>query len=84
MDPRNTGTVLINTFNSSAFRSDDRGETWKRLGGYNFKWGHRPVVDPVNEGMLYLTTFGGSVFHGPARGVPGAFEDIENLPAQRW
>ncbi len=84
VDPQNTGTVFINTFNSSAFRSDDRGETWKRLGGYNFKWGHRPVVDPVNKGMLYLTTFGGSVFHGPALGVPGAFEDIENLPAQRW
>ena len=61
-----------------------RGETWKRLRGYNFKWGHRPVVDPRDHNMLFLTTFGGSVFHGPADGVPGALEDIENLPAQRW
>jgi len=26
--------------------------------------------------MLYLTTFGSSVWHGPATGVPGAFEDV--------
>ncbi|OGG04721.1 MAG: hypothetical protein A3F83_06740 [Candidatus Glassbacteria bacterium RIFCSPLOWO2_12_FULL_58_11] len=84
VDPANTNTVFINTFNSAAFRSADRGETWKRLGGYNFKWGHRPVVDTNNLGMLFLTTFGGSVYYGPAEGVAGAFEDIENLPAQRW
>jgi len=84
VDPRQTDTVYINTFNSAAFRSPDRGETWHRLEGYNFKWGHRPVPDIHHEGLLYLTTFGGSVFHGPAGGVPGAFEDIENLPAQKW
>lgn len=37
------------------------------------------VPDIHNSGMLYITTFGGSVFHGPVNGVPGAFEDIENL-----
>jgi photosystem II stability/assembly factor-like uncharacterized protein len=84
VDPRKTDTVYINTFNSAAFRSPDRGETWHRLEGYNFKWGHRPIPDIHHEGLLYLTTFGGSVFHGPAEGVPGAFEDIENLPAQKW
>jgi len=81
VDPQNTNTVIINTFDSSAFRSDDRGDTWRRLGGYNFKWGHRPVFDPVHPGMLYLTTFGGSVFHGPAAGVANVVEDITNLPA---
>jgi len=81
VDPKNTGAVVINTFDSSAFRSDDRGETWRRLGGYNFKWGHRPVFDPVNPGMLFLTSFGGSVFHGPSQGVDGVVEDITNLPA---
>jgi hypothetical protein len=80
VDPRSQGTVYLGTFNSALYRSDDRGQTWRRLGGYNFKWGHRPVLDIHNPGMLYLTTFGGSVFHGPADGVPGAFEDIENLP----
>jgi len=85
VDPENPSTVIINTFDSAAFRSDDRGETWYRLRGYNFKWGHRPVFDPHHPGMLYLTTFGGSVFYGPAAGVPSAFEDIENLnESWRW
>ncbi len=84
VDPGNPSTIYINTFNSAAFRSDDRGENWQKLGGYNFKWGHRPVVDPRDSSRLFLTTFGGSVYEGPAAGVPGAFEDIENLPAQRW
>jgi len=84
VDPDNTSTVYINTFDSAAFRSDDRGRSWYRLEGYNFKWGHRPLVDPHNPGMLYLTTFGGSVFHGPAGGVPGAFEDIEEDDFLRW
>ena len=76
LDPDNPSTVFINTFDGAALRSDDRGATWQRLGGYNFKWGHRPAPDPVNKGMLYLTTFGSSVWHGPAKGVPGTFEDV--------
>ena len=85
LDPANPSTVIINTFDSAAFRSDDRGDTWRRLKGYTFKWGHRPVFDPHHPGMIYLTTFGGSVFYGPANGVPGAFEGIENLSASwRW
>ncbi|OGG00774.1 MAG: hypothetical protein A3F83_09435 [Candidatus Glassbacteria bacterium RIFCSPLOWO2_12_FULL_58_11] len=84
VDPQNPATVFINTFNSAAFRSEDRGETWHRLQGYNFKWGHRPVPDPHHPGMLYLTTFGGSVFYGPATGVPGAFEDIVDPTFTMW
>ncbi|MBN2290503.1 MAG: hypothetical protein JXQ83_14310, partial [Candidatus Glassbacteria bacterium] len=84
VDPANPSTVYLNTFDSAAFRSDDRGDTWYRLEGYNFKWGHRPVVDPHHPGMLYLTTFGGSVFYGPSAGVPGAFEDIEDDYFLRW
>lgn len=78
VDPKNPSTVFINTFNSAAYRSDDRGATWRRLEGYNFKWGHRPVVDPHDSSRLFLTTFGGSVYVGPAEGVPGGEEDIEN------
>ena len=33
--------------------------------------------------MLYLTTFGGSVYYGPAKGVPGAKDDIVNLPLDK-
>lgn len=85
VDPDNPRTVIINTFNSAAFRSDNGGDTWKRLEGYTFKWGHRPVFDPHNKGMLYLTTFGGSVYYGPAVGVPGAREEIVNFDLTwRW
>jgi photosystem II stability/assembly factor-like uncharacterized protein len=79
VDPFDNDVIYIATFNSAAFRSEDRGENWSRLGGFNFKWGHRPVPDIHNPGHLYITSFGGSVFHGPANGVAGAFEDIENL-----
>lgn len=84
VDPANNETLVINTFESAAFRSDDGGDTWRRLEGYNFKWGQRPIFDPHNPGMLYLTTFGGSVYHGPAAGVPGHPEDIQNDRALRW
>ena len=84
VDPDNPGTVIIDTFDSAAFRSDDRGESWYRLKGYTFKWGHRPVFDPHHKGMLYLTTFGGSVFYGPAVGVPDAVEDIVEPTWQKW
>jgi photosystem II stability/assembly factor-like uncharacterized protein len=84
VDPVNPATIYLNTFDSGAFRSDDRGENWYRLEGYNFKWGHRPVPDPHNPTRLYLTTFGGSVFYGPAEGIPGAFEDIVERWVLRW
>ena len=84
LDPRNPDTIYINTFHNAAFRSDDRGETWRRLEGYRFKWGQRAIPDANDPGMLFLTTYGGSVHYGPAGGVPGAFEDIENVPESWW
>jgi hypothetical protein len=52
--------------------------------GYNFKWGHRVVLDPVNPEMIYITTYGGSVWHGPARPDPATPEDIPNpVPVAR-
>jgi len=75
IDPRN-GALYACGFESSAYRSDDGGRTWKRLRGYNFKWGHRVIPDPANAGMVYITTFGGSVWYGPAAGDPNAVEDI--------
>ncbi|MCE5273477.1 dockerin type I domain-containing protein [bacterium] len=76
VDPDSPATVIINTFDSAAFRSDDRGESWRRIEGYDFKWGHRPILDPHHPGMLYLTTFGGSVFYGPAEGSSAADEGL--------
>ncbi|MCE5271397.1 hypothetical protein LLH00_08935 [bacterium] len=84
VDPANPAVVIINTFDSAAFRSEDYGASWARLGGYNFKWGHRPVFDPHHPDKIFLTTFGGSVFYGPAKGDPGAFEDIVEHEVLRW
>ena len=63
-------------FNSSAYRSEDKGRTWSRIKGYNFKWGKRVQPDPVDPDKVYIITFGGGVWHGPARGDNDALEDI--------
>jgi photosystem II stability/assembly factor-like uncharacterized protein len=83
LDPRNPKVAYACGFESSAWRSQDRGETWQRIRGYNFKWGHRVVPDPFDPKMIYITTFGGSVWHGPAAGDPNAPEDIAT-PALRF
>ena len=63
-------------FDQTAFRSSDRGLTWTRIRGYNFKWGQRVIADPADASKIYVTTFGGSVWHGPAQGDPNATEDV--------
>ncbi|MCE5269762.1 hypothetical protein LLH00_00580 [bacterium] len=84
VDPADPATVYINTFDSAAFVSHDRGASWRKIRGYNFKYGHRPVPDPQRPGWLYLTSFGGSVFHGPAAGAPDSLEDIVDGSFLRW
>lgn len=84
MDPVNPAIIYINTFQNAAYRSEDSGQTWNRIEGYRFKWGQRPIPDVNNPGMLFLTTYGGSVFYGPAAGVPGAKDDITNMPEGWW
>ena len=76
VDPRDARILYACGFESSAWRSTDRGETWRRVTGYNFKWGHRVIPDPRDPDSIYITTFGGSVWHGPAAGDPDAAEDI--------
>ena len=76
VDPRNPNIVYNSGFETGAYRSADRGATWKRIRGFNFKWGHRVIPDPVDPARIYVTTFGGSVWHGPALGDPKAVEDI--------
>ena len=76
VDPRDPKVLYACGFESSAWRSTDRGETWKRIPGFNFKWGHRVIPDPHDPGSIFITTFGGSVWHGPAAGDPQAIEDI--------
>jgi photosystem II stability/assembly factor-like uncharacterized protein len=76
VDPRDPRTLYASGFESSAWRSTDRGESWKRIPGFNFKWGHRVFPDPLDPSSLYITTYGGSVWHGPAAGDPAASEDV--------
>jgi len=72
-DPR-TGTLYACGFDQGAWRSDDRGEHWRRLGWFDFKWGHRVVPDPASPDRVYITTFGGSVWYGPAVSQTSAAE----------
>lgn len=64
VDPYHDGRLYANTFNQAAWRSDDRGKTWKKLKGYDFHWGHRVIVDRNDPEKVYLTTYGSSVWHG--------------------
>ena len=72
VDPRNSDLVYATGFEASAWRSADRGKTWSRIGGFNFKDGHRVIPDPTDINKIYITTFGNSVWHGPAAGDPKA------------
>ncbi len=76
VDPKSPGVVYACGFSSSAWRSTDHAETWNRIKGYNFKWGHRVMPDENDPSKVYILTFGGSVWHGPATGDPKAREDI--------
>jgi photosystem II stability/assembly factor-like uncharacterized protein len=77
IDPKNPAHLYACGFESSVWRSTDRGSTWARVRGYNFKMGHRVIPDPVHPGSIFVTTFGGSVWHGPEAGDPESGEDIE-------
>jgi photosystem II stability/assembly factor-like uncharacterized protein len=76
VDQKNPKILYNCGFETGAYRSVDRGATWTRIRGFNFKWGHRVILDPVDPAKIYITTFGGSVWHGPAAGDPKAVEDI--------
>ena len=76
IDPGNPNLLYAAGFESSLWRSQDRGNTWQRIPGFNFKWSHRVVPDPLNDSRVFVTTFGGGVWHGPARGDPHATDEI--------
>ncbi|MBL7969625.1 MAG: hypothetical protein JNK09_21675 [Prolixibacteraceae bacterium] len=63
-------------FNSSAYYSEDNGNSWQRIKGYNFKWGQRVEPDPRNPEKIFINTFGGGVWFGPAKGDQQSVEDI--------
>jgi photosystem II stability/assembly factor-like uncharacterized protein len=84
IDPKAPDTLYICGFDAAAYRSTDAGRHWERIRGYNFKWGHRVVIDPDDPSMIYITTYGGGVWHGPAAGDPKALEDSRtHVPVAR-
>ncbi len=70
VDPQDPNVVYAAGFESSAWRSTDRGLHWSRIPGFNFKWGQRVIPDPLHREEVYITTFGGSVWHGSIKGQP--------------
>ncbi len=70
IDPRDPNILYAAGFESSAWRSKDRGDSWTRIPGFNFKWGQRIIPDPQDKQKIYVTTFGGSVWHGAVDGQP--------------
>ena len=68
VDPSDANVLYAAGFESSAWRSTDRGLHWSRISGFNFKWGQRVVPDPLDHNKVYITTFGGSVWHGSVNG----------------
>jgi photosystem II stability/assembly factor-like uncharacterized protein len=68
IDPRDSKILYASGFESSVWRSSDRGEHWSRIPGFNFKWGHRVITDPADAQKIYITTFGGGVWHGAVNG----------------
>ncbi len=84
IDPRNASILYAAGFESSVWRSADRGEHWSRVPGFNFKWAHRVIPDPEDSSKIYVTTFGGSVWHGAVNGsdVPVDIATPELLPGK--
>jgi len=76
IDPAQPEVLYGAGFESSVWRSANRGESWTRVRGYNFKWGQRVVPDPQDSSQIYVCTYGGGIWHGPAQGDPSASEDI--------
>lgn len=64
VDPNDANVLYASGFESSAWRSNDRGEHWSRIPGFNFKWSYRVIPDPVDRNKIYVSTFGGSIWHG--------------------
>ena len=64
VDPHDRNVLYAAGFESSAWRSTDRGEHWSRIPGFNFEWAYRVSPDPVDRDKVYVSTFGGSLWHG--------------------
>jgi len=68
VDERSPRTLFAVGFESSAWKSKDAGMSWRRIPGFNFKWGQRVIPDARDASKIYITTFGGGVWHGSIDG----------------
>lgn len=68
VEPRDANVLYGAGFQSSAWRSNDRGEHWTRIPGFNFKWAQRVMPDLEDKNKIYISTFGGGMWHGPSQG----------------
>jgi photosystem II stability/assembly factor-like uncharacterized protein len=84
IDPRDPKILYAAGAEASVWRSADRGLTWKRIRGFNFKHAQRVIPSPVDPSKIYITTFGSSVWYGPAEGDPNAVEDIVSPASLRF
>ena len=75
LDPRNPDIVYVAGLEASAYRSTDRGEKFTRIRGFNFKFGHRVIPDPLDPEMVFITTYGSSIWYGPATGDGGPLDE---------
>ena len=73
-ETRLPGTVYASGFESSACVSRDSGAHWQHISGFNFKWGHRVVLDPQDSHKVYITTFGGGVWYGKVTTEPAILD----------
>jgi len=76
IDPRNAKILYASGFESSAWKSNDGGENWTRISGFNFKWGHRVIPDAQDPKKVYITTFGGGVWHGSVDGEDRPLDNV--------
>lgn len=74
VDPRNPRVLYATGFESSAWISVDRGEHWRRIVGFDFKWAHRVIPDPADAKSVYISTFGGGVWQGRVDGKPAVVD----------
>lgn len=76
VDPQRPEVLFATGYQSSLWRSGDRGLRWQRVPGFNVKNAHRAIPDPRHAGMVFVTSYGSSVWYGPEWGDPGSVEDI--------
>lgn len=64
VDPSRPAHVYATNFENMLLHSEDYGEHFTRVQGYDFKWAHQPVFDPYRRERLYVATFGSGLWMG--------------------